>query len=496
MFGSNFLNLLQTIADLFLFLIAGFRLYPAFAHTRAKWNGYAIGGWLGCTVLLAALLPIDLAPAGLFGLACVLLALSAWNGGVRSVLVALPLSAISLYVDDVPIGVGWFGGLCAALVGLMFYYWNSPSFLGSFAWKSSSALGLLVSANATAWTPLLLHAKLQGDSLVGSIPFLILFTLAAIAYQLIMSSDRSHGKAIVNDDTPYADDGSRFPLSVAKEQTSNLKAQADEAMNEQHRRRARLEADLRTALQDRQLSLVFQPQYELSSGQPRGVEALLRWHHPELGDIPPSEFIAMMEQSGEIIPVGEWVLLEACRAALRLAPEPSGLLIAVNLSPLQLMDDQFPDYVRDVLALTGINPRRLELELTETVLIQSLETVERQMNRLRGLGVRLALDDFGTGYSSLHYLRKLPFELVKIDKSFIDDLGAEDDRNMIGSLIQFMKQLQFTIVAEGLESYDQLAYLKCKQCDYAQGYLLSRPLTEDQLAQLIQQKMKTASLSD
>ena len=170
----------------------------------------------------------------------------------------------------------------------------------------------------------------------------------------------------------------------------------------------------------------------------------------------------------------------------RVAPYSSNLVLSVNISGVQLMNSRFPKQVMDILKETGIPPGQLELELTESTLMSSLDVAERQLRKLKELGVRLALDDFGTGYSSLNYLRKLPFHLIKIDKSFIHDIGYATEREVAGSMIQFIKQLQYGIVAEGLETYEQLVYLKNCKCDYAQGYLFSKPIPEDQMLTLIE----------
>ncbi|MCD9021854.1 putative bifunctional diguanylate cyclase/phosphodiesterase [Cohnella silvisoli] len=274
-------------------------------------------------------------------------------------------------------------------------------------------------------------------------------------------------------------------LQQAKVQGMSQTVHYHEKLNEQIRYRSLIEVNLRTALQNNQLFLHYQPQYELQSGALRGFEALLRWDHPELGAIPPSDFIPIAEETRLILPIGEWVLRQACETMLRVAEYPSDHTISVNISAVQLMDEQFPEQVTQILAQSGLAAQRLELELTETALMSSLDLAERQLRKLQALGLRLALDDFGTGYSSLSYLRRLPFHLIKIDKSFIQDIGHSLEQEVTGSIIQFIKQLRYSIVAEGLESYDQLVYLKKCQCDYVQGNLLSKPLPEDQLRTLI-----------
>lgn len=259
-----------------------------------------------------------------------------------------------------------------------------------------------------------------------------------------------------------------------------------ENLNEQQRNRTRMEDYLRTALQQGELSLNYQPQYELENGTLRGFEALLRWNHPVLGSVPPCEFIPIAEETLLIIPIGQWVLRQACEAMQRILPDSASTTISVNISAIQLMDEQFADFVSIVLKQTGLSPARLELELTESTLISSMEVAEKQLKKLRALGIRLALDDFGIGYSSMSYLRKLPFHLIKIDKSFIHDIKVSGEQVVTGPMIHFIKQLRYVIVAEGIETYDQLVYLKKSQCDYGQGYLFSKPVPESDLLQLIQ----------
>lgn len=248
---------------------------------------------------------------------------------------------------------------------------------------------------------------------------------------------------------------------------------------------SRIVSGLNTALQDNQFTLQYQPQYDLQLSTLRGFEALLRWNHPELGSVKPLDFIPLTEESRLIIPIGEWVLKEACTTLERIAPSPSELKIAVNISAVQLMDENFVDRVQNILNNSGLASHRLELELTESKLLSSLQIAERQLKKLQQLGIQVALDDFGIGYSSLNYLRKLPFNIIKIDKSFIDDIEQSPDRDITGSMIQFIKQLRYKIVAEGIESYVQLSFLKKVNCDYVQGYLFSRPVSEDRLSAMI-----------
>ncbi len=276
-------------------------------------------------------------------------------------------------------------------------------------------------------------------------------------------------------------------LQLAQESGVNHTAQYHEKLTEQIRHRTLIEVYLRTALQEGQLSLHYQPQYELQTGTLRGFEALMRWNHPVLGSIPPCDFIPVAEETRLIIPMGEWALRQACETLQRLSPAPSNLTISVNISGIQLLDEHFPTQVSNAITGSGLLAERLELEMKESTLISSLDIAERQLKSLQKLGVRLALDDFGTDYSSMNnYLRRLPFHLIKIDKSFIQDIGNDSEQELTESMIHFIKQLRYGIVAEGLETYEQLVYMKKFRCDFGQGYLFSKPLPDDQLPSLIQ----------
>nr|WP_255807297.1 GGDEF domain-containing phosphodiesterase [Cohnella mopanensis] len=275
-------------------------------------------------------------------------------------------------------------------------------------------------------------------------------------------------------------------LQHAKINRINETVQYHEKLNDLIRRRTLIEIYLRQAIQENQLSLQYQPQYELQSGSLRGFEALLRWNHPELGDIPPNEFIPIAEKINLILSIGEWVLLQSCLMLQRIAPSPSLLKISVNISGAHLLDEQFPEKVRSILDDTGLAAERLELELQESTLLHSLDHADCQLRKLQDFGIRLVLDDFGSGYSSMQYLRKLSFHMIKIDKSFIHSIGHSPDQEVTGSMLQFIKQLRCGVIAVGLETYEQLIYLKKNECDFAQGYLFSKPLSEAQLPPLIQ----------
>ncbi|WP_084628093.1 putative bifunctional diguanylate cyclase/phosphodiesterase [Silanimonas lenta] len=252
----------------------------------------------------------------------------------------------------------------------------------------------------------------------------------------------------------------------------------DEAMDAESRRRATLLAALRRALAQEEFRLVFQPRFSLRSERVVGVEALLRWRSAELGEVGPAQFIPLAEESGLILGIGEWVLREACRTLRQWQDAGLGeIACSINVSVLQLLRAPLAEQLAAILAETGIAPGRIELELTESVVMQNAEQARAVLDRLRGLGVRLAIDDFGTGYSSLVYLKRLPIDTLKIDKEFIGDLTDDpDDKAITATVITMAHSLGLHVVAEGVETEAQLAYLRGQGCDEVQGYLLSPPL--------------------
>jgi diguanylate cyclase (GGDEF)-like protein len=243
-----------------------------------------------------------------------------------------------------------------------------------------------------------------------------------------------------------------------------------------------LQADLRTALEQGQFSLHYQPTVDLSDGGVDGVEALIRWHHPVHGNIPPDQFIPIAEASGMIVAIGRWVLHEACRAAVKLQDQQSRpLLMAVNLSPQQLRDPSIIDTVKTALSDTGLQPDHLVLEVTEGTLLDNSNAVQR-LHELRSLGVLIAIDDFGTGYTSISYLQSLPISILKIDRSFVtgDTLAPSERHAFLHAIIGLAKSLNLQTVAEGIETVDQFHQLTQAGCDTGQGYLWSpaTPLPE------------------
>ncbi|MET0366639.1 MAG: EAL domain-containing protein [Methylobacterium sp.] len=238
--------------------------------------------------------------------------------------------------------------------------------------------------------------------------------------------------------------------------------------------RRELESDLRHALETKAFEVYYQPIYSLGSERICGFEALLRWKHPVRGFISPAEFIPLAEELGLIVPLGEWVLAQACADAARW---PDGLKIAVNVSAVQFTSASLVSAVRDALRSTGLPGRRLELEITESVLVANPGVTTAILHSLKGLGVRVSMDDFGTGYSSLSYLRSFPFDKIKIDQSFVRDLCEEDGTDFIvRAVISLGASLGMTTTAEGVETEAQLARLRAEGCDEVQGYLFSRPV--------------------
>jgi diguanylate cyclase (GGDEF)-like protein len=241
-------------------------------------------------------------------------------------------------------------------------------------------------------------------------------------------------------------------------------------------RRAQLERDLRRALEQQALAVFYQPQFDCASGALIGVEALVRWKHPEHGYIGPDEFIPIAEDSGLIGELGSWVLEQACNDVLALS-EHTGipLNVAVNVSARQFRDNEFLHLVQAVLARAGLPATRLELELTESVLMDDVTRAVEFMHAIRQLGVRMSIDDFGTGYSSLSYLQSFPIDQLKLDRSFVRPL-PDDGATLASAVIALAHGFRLTVVAEGVETAEQLAWLRAAGCDVLQGYLLGRPM--------------------
>ena len=273
----------------------------------------------------------------------------------------------------------------------------------------------------------------------------------------------------------------------AKEKGRNRYQFYSEAMNAKALERLTLESSLRKAIERGQLEVHYQPQVCIQTGEFVGTEALLRWRHPDFGLISPGEFIPLAEETGLIIPIGEWVLRTAC--AQQKAWEDAGLPrvhVAVNLSSLQFTDGRLIETIDQVLRETGLDPLRLELELTESMIMQDAEGAIATLRQLNKMGLRLAIDDFGTGYSSLSYLRRFPIQTLKIDRSFVMDLTVDSDTDAItGAIIALAHSLNLRVLAEGVETSRQLSFLKVHGCDEVQGYLIGRPVPADHMTHLL-----------
>ena len=260
-------------------------------------------------------------------------------------------------------------------------------------------------------------------------------------------------------------------------------------MKEIVRERMLVEKHLRNALKNDEFLLYYQPQFDLGEQKISGFEALIRWDNPELGFVSPDRFIGIAEETHLIIAIGEWVLKTACVFIKHLHEKGcSNLTISVNVSILQLMQENFVDTVMEVLDLTELEPKYLELEITESILMESYQVIHNKLYNLKKIGVRVALDDFGRGYSSLSYLKQLPIDTLKIDKTFIDYITSEDScDNITGMIVRIGREMKLTIIAEGVEHQYQMDYLKKHSCQKIQGYLISKPLNSEKAIEFIKE---------
>ena len=273
-------------------------------------------------------------------------------------------------------------------------------------------------------------------------------------------------------------------MYCAKENGRNNFRFFTDDLNAQVLERLTLENSLRLALDKKELFLVYQPQMNIATGRITGLEALLRWQHPELGLVPPDKFIRTAENSGLILPIGEWVLRTACSQARKWQDEGLGAVsVAVNVSAVQFRQEDFCALIRKVLHETGLAPQYLELELTESLLLSSADLTFPVLQELKAMGVTLAIDDFGTGYSSFSYLRQFRVSKLKIDRSFVRDVAVNpDDAAITTAIIGMAKSLNLKVIAEGVENEAQMSFLRAHQCDEIQGYYFSRPLAVDKVA--------------
>jgi len=318
---------------------------------------------------------------------------------------------------------------------------------------------------------------------------------------LVLNTSCSLGVAI------YPEDGSDFDGLLQKADTAMYNAKDagrnvyrffDSQMNQQAHEHLLLQNRLHQALFQNEFCLHYQPQMEIDSGRVVGVEALLRWHNPELGEVVPARFIPVAEDSGLIVPIGAWVLEEACRQAQawRQTGWPE-LAISVNLSALQFRRAGLIETVENALERSGLPPYLLELELTESILLQDVENNLDTVRKLKALGVRLSIDDFGTGYSSLSYLKRFAVDRLKIDRAFVRDINTDpDDAAIVNAVIQLARGLRLGIIAEGVETQAQLGFLREQGCPEVQGFLFSRPLAPVALEVFLRQQTASAGNAD
>ena len=285
-------------------------------------------------------------------------------------------------------------------------------------------------------------------------------------------------------------------LYRAKEQGRNTYQFYTEGMQEREVRRLELDNDLSEALARNQFELYFQPQLDLATSLACSVEALIRWNHPQRGLVPPVEFIPLAEESGRITEIGRWVIRAACRQLHQWrGTELEGLRIAINLSGRELAEDDLTEYLTQCFREYSVEPQQLEIELTEESFIENVEHNHEQMRRISELGVHLAIDDFGVGYSSLGYLRDFTVDLLKIDRSFITEVTERhDDAVITRAVINLAHNLGIRVVAEGVETEEQLRFLKLNRCDLAQGYYMSRPVPASDLPTVIERGLIPVSL--
>ncbi len=270
----------------------------------------------------------------------------------------------------------------------------------------------------------------------------------------------------------------------------NLVSFFDPEMQAAMEQRAELEKDLRASLHLHQLMLYYQMQVD-DSGRIVGAEALIRWQHPQRGMVLPAQFIPLAEEIGMILPIGDWVIEQACAQlkSWEMNPVMNNIRVSVNVSPRQLSHPYFVEQVKDAIEQTGIRPSQLKLELTESFILKDMQDAIEKMQELRGIGIRFAMDDFGTGYSSLSHLKCLPLEQLKIDQSFVRDIARDkNSRVMVRTIISIASNFGLEVVAEGVETDDQFAFLRQYGCNKFQGYLFGKAVTAREFERLCQQQ--------
>lgn len=307
-----------------------------------------------------------------------------------------------------------------------------------------------------------------------------------------LSVTASIGIALVPDGDLQASDLLRnadIAMYAAKLQGKNNYQLFQPHMTDEASERMTLETDLRKALDEQQFFLVYQPQVDLATGAIVGAEALLRWQHPTRGVVSPLNFIPALETTGLIKPVGQWVMCEACRAVRQWQDAglwQSEMRMGINVSASRFSDPSLMSNVQSAIDKAGIQPEQVDLEITETMLIDSIEDTILRMRQIRALGVTFSIDDFGTGYSSLTYLKRLPVDVIKIDQNFIRDVNSDNnDAAIVDTILAIAEHLGLKTIAEGVETEAQLAFLKARRCSRFQGYLFSRPISNQQFERLL-----------
>jgi diguanylate cyclase (GGDEF)-like protein len=263
----------------------------------------------------------------------------------------------------------------------------------------------------------------------------------------------------------------------------------DKTMHARAMNLLQMETDLRRAIERNEFILHYQPIVALETGAISGFEALIRWQHPERGFVSPEEFIPIAEETGLIIPVGQWVLRQACRQIHEWQvqfPQYPPLQVSVNLSSKQFITSNLSEQVRQILKETGVEPHSLKLEITESMVMENFETAIEMLNQLRTLGIELSIDDFGTGYSSLSYLHRFPISTLKIDRSFVSRMSDNNENaEIVRTIVMLARSLKMDVVAEGVETQDQLAQLAMLECEYGQGYYFAKPLDGEGAGKLL-----------
>lgn len=277
----------------------------------------------------------------------------------------------------------------------------------------------------------------------------------------------------------------------AKENGKNTYCFYDDSINESLMRKIELQSELRQAIDNNEFEVYYQAQIDLVENRIAGFEALVRWNHPTKGLIMPNSFIPVAEQTGLIVPIGKWVMQEACKQLKKWEDTGFDVVMAVNLSGRQFFDSDLVTTVKETIDSTGIDPRRLELEITETVVLDNIEYSIDVIEQIKSFGVTFSLDDFGTGYSAMNYLRMLPVSNLKIDKSFLDRLiENQSDQKIVSSIITLARNLDMAVIAEGVEHEEQADFLRKMECNLAQGFLYSKPIPEDNAYSLLERYNK------